>query len=71
LSTNYSPVQSDWTRFQSVAFSAVQTKAEKAGLDGQFEPFFDIITQSFLHPEQRPNAATMLELLEGIPVRGG
>lgn len=69
LSANYSTVQSDWTRFQSVAFSALQTKAEKAGLDDQFKPFFDIITQSFLHPEQRPNAATMLELLEGIPVR--
>jgi serine/threonine protein kinase len=70
LSANYSTVQSDWNHFKSVAFSAVETKAGEEGVDGHFKPFFDIISQSFLHPEQRPNAAAMLELLEGIPVRG-
>jgi len=68
LSTNYSPVQSNWARFQSVAFSAVEIAAADADEADNYTPFSAIISQSFLHPEQRPNAATMLELLEGIPV---
>jgi serine/threonine protein kinase len=68
LAENYSPVRSNWTRFLSVAFSAVEIAAADADEADNYTPFSAIISQSFLHPEQRPNAATMLELLEGIPV---